>query len=61
MFTQSPFFYGTFATGPAPLVSILWNTSYVYVPNNEAQENYSTEYVYKYSLDAVGVTGPTGP
>lgn len=57
MFTQSPFFYGTFATGAAPLMEILWNTSYVYVPNDSANVELSTEYYYNYS----GATGATGP
>lgn len=58
MFTQSPFFYGTFATGPAPLVEILWNTSYSYVPNENANVELSTEYYYNFYTGATGATGP---
>lgn len=35
--------------GPAPMM-ILWNTSYSYVPNAEAEDDFSTEYYYKYNL-----------
>lgn len=58
MFNHLPFFYGTFATGAAPLANIFWNTSYSYVPNDQAEEILSTEYYYNYFTSA---TGPTGP
>jgi hypothetical protein len=40
------------ATGPVPPapMSILWNTAYSYVPNASAEEDYSTEYYYKFNL-----------
>lgn len=58
MFNQSPFLYGTFATGASPFATILWNTAYSYVPNQEAEEILSTEYYYNYTLGATGATGP---
>lgn len=43
---------GTGGTGPVPPqpTMILWNTSYSYVPNAEAEDDFSTEYYYKYNL-----------
>jgi hypothetical protein len=58
MFNQSPFLYGTFATGAAPFATILWNTSYNYIPNQQAEEIFSTEYYYNSALGATGATGP---
>ena len=41
----------TGGTGPAPVpMMILWNTAYSYVPNAQAEEDFSTEYYYKYNL-----------
>jgi len=43
----------TGGTGPGPTpepMMILWNTSYSYVPNAQAEEDFSTEYYYKYNL-----------
>ena len=42
----------TGGTGPVPPspTMIMWNTSYNYIPNASAQEDYSTEYYYKYNL-----------
>lgn len=58
MFNQSPFLYGTFATGASPFATILWNTAFSYIPNQQAEEIYSTEYLYKFSVGATGATGP---
>jgi hypothetical protein len=58
MFNQSPFLYGTFATGASPFATIFWNTAYTYTPNQQAEDLFSTEFYYNYTL---GVTGPTGP
>ena len=43
---------GTGGTGPVPPapMSILWNTAYSYVPNAQAEEEFSTEYYYKFNL-----------
>jgi len=59
MFNHLPFFYGTFATGPEPLATILWSTTYSYIPNSEAEELLSTEYYYNYSV-GIGGTGGGG-
>jgi hypothetical protein len=42
----------TGGTGPVPPtpMMILWNTAYAYVPNAQAEEDFSTEYYYKYNL-----------
>jgi len=58
MFNQSPFLYGTFATGASPFADILWNTAYSYVPNQQAEQTLSTEYYYNYYSGATGATGP---
>lgn len=58
MFNQSPFLYGTFATGASPFATLLWNTSFAYIPNQQAEEVYSTEYLYKFVLGSTGATGP---
>jgi hypothetical protein len=34
---------------PAPMM-IAWNTSYAYIPNADAEETYSTTYLYKFNL-----------
>lgn len=42
---------GTGGTGPGPTpLMIMWDTSYNYIPNATADEDYSTEFFYKYTL-----------
>lgn len=42
---------GTGGTGPGPApMMIMWNTAYNYVPNTSAEEEFSTEYYYKFNL-----------
>lgn len=43
---------GTGGTGPVPPspTMIAWNTSFAYIPNADAEETYSTTYLYKFNL-----------